>query len=159
MQQELDHQHNVNVIWLSLVGAATSIFFVATKVLSWQTCYCDNKCVCCDKTCLLLRQNCLLGQNFCCDKLLLFTFVAIHVTKIFCHNKHNFVMTKLLPQQAGFCCNKRRVLSWQTRVCHNKTFVMTRMILLAAPANDTWQLVVTSHEMCLVQWWLVMRCV
>ena len=42
--------------------------------------------------------------------------------KTFSHNKHIFVMTKLLLRQAYFCCNERCVLSWQTRVCCNKTF-------------------------------------
>ena len=34
-----------------------------------------------------------------------------------------FVMTKALSQQAYFCCDKRCVLSLQTRVCCDKTFV------------------------------------
>ena len=48
-------------------------------------------------------------------------------------NKHVFVATK----QAYFCRDKRRALSRQTRVCHDKTFVATEMILVAVPANDT----------------------
>ena len=37
----------------------------------------------------------------------------------------------------GFCYNKRCVLSRQTRVCRNISFVAIKMILVAAPANNT----------------------
>ena len=46
----------------------------------------------------------------------------------FCHNKKQFVMTNVC-------------LLWQTHVCHNKTFVMKKVILVAAPTNnrmDVW---------------------
>ena len=55
----------------------------------------------------------------------------------FCCNKHNSVMTKLWLWQAYFCCDRRHVLSQQTCVCHDKKFVMTKMVLEAAPANNT----------------------
>ena len=42
---------------------------------------------------------------------------------VFCHDKSMPVETKLL-------------LPGQTRVCCDKTFVATKMILVAAPAND-----------------------
>ena len=42
---------------------------------------------------------------------------------IFCHDKSVFVMTKLLL--------------WQRRVCHDKFFVVTKMIHAAAPASRT----------------------
>ena len=51
----------------------------------------------------------------------MFAFVA---TKIFCHDKHNFVATNVFSRQAYFCPDKR-------------VFVATIMILGAAPANDT----------------------
>ena len=57
------------------------------------------------------------------------SFVA---TEIFFHDKYIFV-TKLLSWQAYFCPNKRRVLLRQTRVCHDKTFAATKMMLVAAP--------------------------
>ena len=41
--------------------------------------------------------------------------------KIFCHDKLNFVATKVMSRQAYFCRDKRRVLSRQTRVCRDKT--------------------------------------
>ena len=72
-------------------------------------------------------------QNFCHDKIM---FAA---TKIFCHDKHNFVMTKLqhtfVVTKDMFCCNKH-VFCHDKQVCHDKFFVATKMILVAAPAND-----------------------
>ena len=41
--------------------------------------------------------------------------------------KHNFLASKVLSRQAYFCLDKRRVL----------VFVATKMILVAAPANDS----------------------
>ena len=67
---------------------------------------------------------------------------------VFCRNKHNFIMTKVLLQQAYICRNKtsfvvteiclsqQTFFSQQTRVfvttniCHNKTFVATKSLLL-----------------------------
>ena len=50
---------------LSLAGAATSIIFVLTKVLSRQTCICCDKThVCRNKTCMLSRQ-----KHACWDKI------------------------------------------------------------------------------------------
>ena len=47
--------------------------------------------------------------------------------------------TKVLSRQAYFGRDKRRVLGRKTRVCDEKTFVATKIILVAAPANDTIQ--------------------
>ena len=60
-----------------------------------------------------------------------------------CHDKHNFVTTKVLLQQAYFCRNKRRVLLGQTHVCPDKdVFVMTKLVttkmkLVTVPASDS----------------------
>ena len=60
-----------------------------------------------------------------------------------CHDKHNFVTTKVLLQQAYFCHNKRRVLLGQTHVCPDKdVFVMTKLVttkmkLVTVPASDS----------------------
>ena len=103
--------------------------FVATKVLSGQAYFCCNKHVfvvtkdmlSCDKSMLVMTKlfpKLLSWQtrtNTCHDK----SFAA---TKVFCHDKHSFVVTK--------------VLLWQAYFCHDKTFVMTKMILVAAPASD-----------------------
>ena len=118
-----------------------------SMLLSWQIFVMSNNFV--TSKLLLLRQTCVLSwQKYAChDK----TFVTMNiclsqqifvattfVTKyFFCRNKHNFVTTKVLSRQAYFCCDKRCVLSWQPRVCRNKTFVTTKMILVAAPTNDS----------------------
>ena len=47
--------------------------------------------------------------------------------------------TKVLSRQAHFGRDKRRVLGRKTRVCGEKTFVATKIILVAPPANDTIQ--------------------
>ena len=117
---------------LLLAGAATSIIFVTTKVLSWQTRLSwQNMSFVATKVCL----SCCRDKNFvCCGKIM---FVATNTC-----SSWGF----LLLWQAYFCHNKRPVLSWQTRVClnkrvcHDKTFVVTKMILVAIPVNDTAQL-------------------
>ena len=146
-----------------------------TNVLLWQT------RVCRDKTRLLSR------QMFCHYKHI---FVIYSRQTNICHDRHNFVMTKVMSRQAYFCCDKHvflaskhvfchdtkvclsqqkfccdkhvSYLSWQKyfdmtkvllrqaylcrdmfcrdkHVCHDKTFVAPKMILVAAPANDTKQ--------------------
>jgi len=56
------------------------------------------------------------------------------MAKYFCHNKHMFVMTNVLSQQAYFCCDKRcdkfchkfchdENMLWQAYFCHNKRHV------------------------------------
>jgi len=70
---------------------------VTSLLSSQQTHICRNK------TCLLLRQ-----KYACHDK----SFVTAKVfvaTKIFCRDKHNYVVAKVLLQQECFCCVKRCV--------------------------------------------------
>ena len=56
---------------------------------------------------------------------------------MFCREKNIFIATKVVPRQAYFCRDERRVLSRETRVNRDKTFVATKMSLVAAPASDT----------------------
>ena len=99
-----------------------------TKLLSQKIYVCHNKMFvattyfCHDKRCVLLWQTCV-----CRDK------NKLVVTKL-------FLLRQVLLRQAYFCCDKRCVLSRQTRVCCDKAFVVTKMILVAAPANDNIQL-------------------
>ena len=94
-------------------------FFVATSLLlSQQTRVCSNKRrhLFTTKVCLLRQISVTMNTNtsICCEK----SYVII---KIFCHDKHNFVATKVLSRQAffffhqrtcmclsrqNFCCNK-----------------------------------------------------
>ena len=72
--------------------------------------------------------------HFCRDK---HVFFAANIcrdtnfvpTKIFCRKKRNSVATKVLSQETYFSRDKRRVY-------RDKTFVATKMVLVAAPAND-----------------------
>ena len=91
-----------NMPWVSLVGAATSIIFVATEVYIYV---------------------CLLWQTFCCDKIM---FV---VTKLL-WQQFFFVLTNTcLSRQAYFCRDKGCVcFLQQTRVCH-KCSVTTKIHL------------------------------
>ena len=64
-------------------------------------------------------------------------FVATNTRR---DNKHDFVATKVLSWQTLL---SRQIfvltdtcLSQQTRVCRDKTFVATKIILVVAPAND-----------------------
>ena len=87
-------------------------------VLSWQI------RVCCDKTRLLSWQN-----IFCDDK----TFVVTNI----CHNKHNFVVTKVLSWRTWFFWQQKTCfvttnmcLLQRKYACCDKTFVATKLCLL-----------------------------
>ena len=102
-------------IWLA--GGATSIIF-----WSRQTRFCR------DKTRLLSRQKyaCRRGKKIVARKSCL-------------SRQKSFRDKNITTLSSNHCLHssfKRRVLSRQTRVCRNKTFVATKMILVAAPAND-----------------------
>ena len=123
---------------LSLAGAATSIIFVMTNtcLLQQNMCFvmtkvclsqqnlCHDKHVCCDKTSFVVTKNMLVAANM--------TNVLSRQTILsqqkFCHVKHTFVATK------DVLCHNKHVFA--AHVCHDKTSVMTKMILMAAPAND-----------------------
>ena len=99
------------------------IIFVATKVLSRQ-----NTSFVATKVCLSRQNQVLAGAAtsiiFVATKVIATnTFVA--TKHVFCRDKSMFLATKLLSRQAYFCLDKRRV-------CRDR-----KMILVAAPANDT----------------------
>ena len=92
------------------------------KKLSQQTCVCHDKTqVCHDKTCLLLWQTYFVMTK----RLLWQIFVK---TNMCLSQKHTFVTCFVVTNMC---------LSWQTLVCCEITFVATKMILVAALANDT----------------------
>ena len=124
-------------------------------VLSWQIHVCRNKhvtCVFCDKTCLLSQRKYAWRDKtmivttkyfchicriliifvttkhvFCRDKIMQVSFL---LRQNVCHDKtvshdERFLMTSIfLSQQEMFCCDKHM-------------FVMTKIILVAAPTNDS----------------------
>ena len=98
------------------------LFFMTNTCLSWQ-----NMSFVVTKVCL--SQHIFVATNICHNN----SFVT---TKIFCGDKHKYFATKVLSRQSYFCHNKRCVLSWQTHVCCNRSFVATKMILVAALADD-----------------------
>ena len=61
----------------------------------------------------------------------------------FCRNKLIFVLaTKVFSQQAYFCQDKHTFVTTKdmfvvTNTCFHKTFITTKIILMAAPASDT----------------------
>ena len=106
-----------NTALVSLAGAAASIIFVATKVLSW--CVCRNKThlwpqqkyACCDKT-SVTTNTCLSQQRFCRDKHLSWQ------TLFYCDK--SFVATRLLFVKHIFCHNKSILVA--TNICHINFF-------------------------------------
>ena len=130
---------------LSLAGAATSIIFVITKVLSWQNMSFVMTKVCLSQPNYVCRNKIFLSwQKFCCGR---HTFVATE--DMFCHDKRRvfgatkvslsqqiFVITKLLSQQTYFCWDKHTFVMTKDVFCSNKhvwrnkhVFVMTKTLL------------------------------
>ena len=128
-------------ILLSLAGAATSIIFVTTKVLSQQI-----------HLCLLSRQNtsfvvtkvCLSRQNFCLNKIMFVTTKHLLGQTCVCHNK-TFVMTTILLLQQKMCfVMTYTCLLQQKYACCDKTFVATKLCLSWQKFFVTKYYVVTS---------------
>ena len=89
------------------------------------------------KVCLP-RQNicrdkiCLSGQTFCHDK---HTFVT--TKDVFCPDKHD--KSKLVATKV-FCRDKHIFVATEDMFCRDKHMIVaTKIILMAAPANDTFQ--------------------
>ena len=101
--------------------------FVTTSLLLLRQAH-----VCQDKTRLWLRQkyacrdkHVFFATNICRHK----SFVATN--KSFVATNKSFVAASILLSQQKMC------LSWQTCVCRDKTFVTSKMVLVAAPAKDS----------------------
>ena len=152
-QYNFSHNKHVFVVTKTRLFVASKTFavvtnicrkkhvFVMTKLLSRQAYFCRNKihilswwtCVCCDNSKLVVHNKtfvpiklCLLQRIFVVTKLLL-------RQKYVGRNKCFVMTTTLLSQQkTGFV-----VTNVYTCMCCGKSFVGTKMILVAAPANDT----------------------
>ena len=121
---------------ISLAGAATSIIFVATKVLLRQTRTCPllpppKKIACRDKIFLS-------WHNFFSQQILVFVFIATKRLS----RKHTFVVTN-----GVFCCYKHVFVATKVSLSR-QTFVVTKMILVAAPANGTYNCCGTEFVIC-----------
>ena len=135
---------------VSLVGAATSIIFVATEVYHDKHMFVVTKHVFChDKSMLVATKLCFSRQNiFFATKLL-----AQQVLNV-CPSKSFVATSLLLLWQTRVCHDKTHLLSRQKYACHDKTFVAMKMILMAAPTNDTTGLcclLMYVHPECV--WW------
>ena len=147
---------------VSMAGAATSIIFVATNMcLSQQHVSCCNKSMlvvtfvtvkyfCCNKS--------FVTTNICCDKHVFVTTKDVLspqtrvcgdksklVARNMCLSQQIFVARKVLSRQKYVCATSIHLSQQkmcfelrqtQTRVCHDKTFVATKIVLVAATAND-----------------------
>ena len=91
----------------------------------------------------LSRQNTFFWFVFVFATKACYSFVATNFCRdkhVFCRDKSmlfkyfQYTSSKVLSRQAYFCRDKRRSLSQQTRVCFDKTFAATKMILVEAPA-------------------------
>ena len=117
------------------MGAATSVIFGATKVLSQQTfCLPQRKYACCDKH--VCHNETFVATNICLDKHNFVTTKVLLPQAYFCRGKHVFFATENV-----FCCNKSMLVTTkkllqQTCVCRDKGFVATKNLLVAPAAND-----------------------
>ena len=111
------------------MGAATSIIFVVTKVLSWQSQVCRDKTLVTTKLCMSWQ------NNFVTSKLLSWQiFVKTNMClswQQFCHDKHTFVMTKdmfvmtkVSLSRQNFCHDyKHTSVATKAVFCHNKNYI------------------------------------
>ena len=102
---------------LSLVGAATSIIFVATKLF------------CSDKHVLIMTKH-----VFCCHTSMLAVLKLLWQQTWFCHEQN-----WLLSRQTCVCRDKTCLLLWQKYACQDKTFVATSMLLSQRKMCLSWQ--------------------
>ena len=109
-----------------------STSFVMTKVCLSQQNICHDKII--FVATKLLSRQIFLVTNVCCNKSFVTTKVCLS-WQTFCH--------KNILQQAYFYPDKRCVLSQQTRLCCDNVSVMTKMILVAVPANES-----CGHSTC-----------
>ena len=121
------------------VFATTNVVFFCDKHMFVMTKY----VFCCKKYMLVATKYCLYdchnktfaATNTCCNKHNFVMTKVLSWQKMFCHNKHLFVTTKhIVMTKDVFCCDKR--VCCNKHVWHNKTFVATKMIFVAAVAND-----------------------
>ena len=128
--------------------------FVVTKILSSQIFVATNRILlwqkfCCDKLTFVAANMFLLRRKYACrDKPFVVTNMckSFITAKIFCCNKHNLVLTKDM-----FCVMTNTCLLWQMGSSRQNFFVVTKTILVAAPANDSY------HNNCKISLILCIR--
>ena len=113
-----------NIILLRQTFCCGKLTFVGTNICLSQ----QNKSFVTTKNMLITTKR--LSQQTCVS------WQIFAMTKVLSGQKYFVTTNIVLLQRAYFCHKKRCVLSWQTHVCCNRTFVTTKMVLVAAPAND-----------------------
>ena len=159
--------HSFTPCSLSLMAAATIIIFVMTSFVATKHVFCrDKSMLVMTKTYVRTKYFCVATNiiwsqqaYICCDKHVcrdkaFFTTNTRHDKHKFCDKMTNLVatsihlmrQTRVCRDKAFFttntCCHdKHKFCDKQNdkRVCRDKTFVATKMILAAAPANDSHQ--------------------
>ena len=100
-------------------GAGRSTIFATTNVLSRQTRFYRDKYVfVATKDVSVSTKICLSRQNICRDKNM---FIATNIF-FFATKRNTFFSLSLFSRQ--------------THACRDKTFVVTKIVLVAAPASD-----------------------
>ena len=123
--------HNKSFVVTNRCLSWQNTSFVMTKIcLSWQKYACRDKSFVTTKLCLL-RWTCLSWQNFCCNKHNFVTTNVLLRQAYLCHDQHMFVMIiKKSFVATKVCLSQQNLLLRQNYVCHNKTFVATSILLL-----------------------------
>ena len=87
-------------------------FGVTNIILLWQNVCHDELTFVTTNACFSWQNILLSRQKYACRNKA-FVMTNTFAWKIFCRDKHNCVLTKVLSQHAYFCCDKRHVLSQQ----------------------------------------------
>ena len=120
-----------------MAGVATSIVSVAPKVLSRQTQdWCDKQVFGATKHFFCREKNMLVATKLCLPRPTRVSRDKTCFATNICRNKHNFVATKVLSQQAYFCRDKHmsfvatKVCLSRQNFCRDKImFVATKLCL------------------------------
>ena len=87
-------------------------------------------------TSFVMTKVCLPRQNFCRKKNSLSRQSMLVATERLSRQTRFVAASMILSRQTTRFVATNKCLSRQIRVCRNKTFVATKMILVAAPANN-----------------------
>ena len=118
------------------MGATTSVIFVTTTVLLRQRYACHDKPVfVMTKHIFCHEKSMLVAAKFCRNQIM-FVATTKKVTTNLCCNKHMFAAKKVLSWLAYFVTIKDMFCHDKHVCCNKHVFVMTRIILVAVPAND-----------------------
>ena len=114
-----------------------------------------NTCLLWQNMSFVTTKVCLSRQNYASHDNFFFLRQNFWHDKYYVCPSKSFIATSLLLLwQTRVCHDKTHLLSRQKYACHDKTFVATKMILMTAPTNDTTGfccLLMYVHPECV--WW------